>query len=88
MISQGVLGPARQIAEKNVALLAEAVRQGYTIVSTEPSAVLALTREYLHLLGDDRDARAGGRELDGGVPLPVAVAPAGQAAARLLSRST
>src|SRR5690606_34860972 len=36
---------------------AEGVRQGYTIVSTEPSAVLALTREYLHLLGDDHDAR-------------------------------
>jgi Fe-S oxidoreductase/FAD/FMN-containing dehydrogenase len=56
MISQGVLGPARQIAEKNVGLLVEAVRQGYTVVSTEPSAVLALKREYLHLLGDDRDA--------------------------------
>ena len=57
MISQGVLGPARRIAERNVALLAEAVRQGYTIVSTEPSAVLALKREYLHLLGDDHDAQ-------------------------------
>jgi FAD/FMN-containing dehydrogenase/Fe-S oxidoreductase len=56
MISQGVLGPARSIAEKNVGLLVEAVRQGYTVISTEPSAVLALTREYLHLLGDDRDA--------------------------------
>lgn len=57
MISQGALGPARRIAEKNVALLAEGVRQGYTVVSTEPSAVLALTREYLHLMGDDHDAR-------------------------------
>jgi Fe-S oxidoreductase len=56
MISQGVLGPARAIAERNVALLAEAVRQGHTIISTEPSAVLALKREYLHLLGDDSDA--------------------------------
>jgi Fe-S oxidoreductase/FAD/FMN-containing dehydrogenase len=56
MIAQGVLAPARQIAEKNVGLLVEAVRQGYTVVSTEPSAVLALKREYLHLLGDDRDA--------------------------------
>ncbi|MCC6494073.1 MAG: FAD-binding protein [Pirellulales bacterium] len=56
MISQGVLGPARRIAERNVALLAEAVRQGYTIISTEPSAVLALKREYRHLLGDDSDA--------------------------------
>jgi Fe-S oxidoreductase len=57
MISQGVLGPARQIAERNVALLAEAVRQGYTIISTEPSAVLSLKREYLHLLSDDSDAQ-------------------------------
>lgn len=56
MIAQGVLGPAREIAEKNVGVLVEAVRQGYTVVSTEPSAVLALKREYLHLLGDDRDA--------------------------------
>lgn len=56
MISHGVLGPARQIAEKNVGMLVEAVRQGYTVISTEPSAILALTREYRHLLGDDRDA--------------------------------
>jgi FAD/FMN-containing dehydrogenase/Fe-S oxidoreductase len=56
MISHGVLAPARRIAEKNVGLLVEAVRQGYTIVSTEPSAILALKREYLHLLGEDRDA--------------------------------
>lgn len=57
MISQGLLGPARRIAERNVALLAEAIRQGYTIISTEPSAVLALKREYLNLLGDDSDAQ-------------------------------
>lgn len=56
MISQGILGPARRIAEHNVAILAEAVRYGYTIISTEPSAVLSLKREYLHLLGEDHDA--------------------------------
>jgi FAD/FMN-containing dehydrogenase/Fe-S oxidoreductase len=56
MISRGVLEPARRAAEANVALLAEAVRQGYTIVSTEPSAVLALTHEYPILLAGDRDA--------------------------------
>jgi len=56
MISQGILGPARRIAEHNVAILAEAVRYGYTIISTEPSAILALKREYLHLLGEDHDA--------------------------------
>ncbi|WP_428304482.1 anaerobic glycerol-3-phosphate dehydrogenase subunit C [Lacipirellula sp.] len=57
MISQGALGPARLLAERNVAMLSEAVRQGYTIVSTEPSAILALQREYAHLLGDDSDVR-------------------------------
>ncbi len=57
LISRGVLDPARKIAEENVALLAEAIRQGYTIVATEPSAVLALTQEYLTLLPDDDDAQ-------------------------------
>lgn len=56
MISQGVLEPARVIAERNVALLAEAVRQGYKVIATEPSAVLALTREYPMILDDDEDA--------------------------------
>ncbi len=56
MISIGALTAARKIAAHNVALLAEAVRQGYHIVATEPSAVLALTHEYPALLADD-DAR-------------------------------
>ncbi|MEO1498275.1 MAG: FAD-linked oxidase C-terminal domain-containing protein [Planctomycetota bacterium] len=57
MISQGGLDAARRIAERNVGLLAEAIRQGHTIVTTEPSAALALTHEYLVLLPDDEDAR-------------------------------
>ncbi len=57
MISRGVLDPARKAAEANVALLAEAVRLGYTIVATEPSAVLALTHEYSTLLPEDTDAQ-------------------------------
>ncbi len=55
-IAQGKLSLARKVAEENVALMAEAIRQGYTIVATEPSAVLALTHEYLQLLPDDQDA--------------------------------
>src|SRR4029450_3980210 len=47
---------ARVVAARNVRLLAEAVRQGYEIVATEPTAVLCLTREYCDLLDDD-DAR-------------------------------
>jgi FAD/FMN-containing dehydrogenase/Fe-S oxidoreductase len=56
MISQGVLEPARIIAHRNVAILAEAARQGYTIIGTEPSAMLALTREYPAILDNDEDA--------------------------------
>ena len=41
------------MAASNVRLLADAVRQGYEIVATEPSAVLCLTHEYRNLLDDD-----------------------------------
>jgi FAD/FMN-containing dehydrogenase/Fe-S oxidoreductase len=58
MIAEGALEPARAVATRNVAMLAEAVRHGYTIVATEPSAVLALTHEYPIMLGDDEDALA------------------------------
>ncbi len=53
LISLGALGAAKKMAAHNVALLAEAVRQGYHVVTTEPSAALALTHEYPHLLDDD-----------------------------------
>ncbi len=56
MISLGAINQARKLAEHNIAILAEAVRQGYHIVATEPSAALALTHEYLSLVDDD-DAR-------------------------------
>jgi Fe-S oxidoreductase len=58
MIAAGALEPARAVAAENVAMLAESVRQGYTIVATEPSAVLALTHEYPILLDNDEDAIA------------------------------
>ncbi len=53
MISLGALTQARKLAAHNVALLAEAVRQGYHIVATEPAAALALKHEYPALLDDD-----------------------------------
>ncbi len=52
----GALSHARSLAERNLSLLAEAVRQGYHVVSTEPSAALCLVREYPQLI-DDEDAR-------------------------------
>jgi Fe-S oxidoreductase len=50
MISAGDLVPARRIAEHNVRELAEAARDGHTIVCTEPSAALCLSQEYPRLL--------------------------------------
>ncbi len=56
MISAGLVERARKIATRNVELLAESVRQGYRIVTTEPSAALALQHEYLNFL-TDHDAK-------------------------------
>lgn len=56
MLSLGAADDARRVAAKNVAMLADAVRQGYHIVCTEPSAALCLSHDYLNLLDDD-DAR-------------------------------
>lgn len=53
MLSVGALPQARKVARHNVRLLAEAVRQGYEIVTAEPSAALCLTREYPALLPDE-----------------------------------
>ena len=55
-IACGAVEHARRLAEHNVALLAESVRQGYHIVATEPAAALCLTHEYPQLVDDD-DAR-------------------------------
>jgi len=53
LVSMGVLERARRLAARNVQILADAVRQGYTIVTTEPSAALCLTHEYPSLLDTD-----------------------------------
>jgi FAD/FMN-containing dehydrogenase/Fe-S oxidoreductase len=55
-IALGAADRARRFAERNVRLLADAVRQGYHIVCSEPTAALCLQHEYLHLLDED-DAR-------------------------------
>jgi Fe-S oxidoreductase len=55
-IACGAVEHARQLAEHNVAILAESVRQGYHVVATEPAAALCLRHEYPQLLDED-DAR-------------------------------
>ena len=56
LISDGSVVRAKRLAQQNVELLAEWVRQGYKVVATEPAAALALKHEYLNLL-DDQDAQ-------------------------------
>ena len=55
LISAGDLDTARELAEHNVRELSHYAREGYQIICTEPSAVIALTEEYPLLL-DHPDA--------------------------------
>jgi Fe-S oxidoreductase len=52
-MTMGAVDVARRFAKRNVSLLADAVRQGYEIVATEPAAAHCLSREYPTLLDDD-----------------------------------
>jgi len=56
LFAHGALDKARAVAAHNVAALADAVRQGYEIVTSEPSAALCLSHEYAQLL-DDADSQ-------------------------------
>ena len=49
---QGDVETARATAAYNIRTLAELVREGYTIICSEPTAALALTQDYLDLLND------------------------------------
>lgn len=53
MIAAGDVTRARKLVNTNIRLLAEAVRQGYDIVTTEPSAALCLRQEYRHLIASE-----------------------------------
>jgi len=55
-VACGALERARELARRNSRVLADAVRQGYQIVATEPAAALCLKREYPQLIDED-DAR-------------------------------
>ena len=55
-LAQGDVETARETAAYNLRTLAALVREGYTVVCTEPTAALMLTQDYLDLL-DDPDAR-------------------------------
>lgn len=53
---QGDVESAREVAAGNVRILAELVREGYEIVTAEPTAALMLTQDYLDL-SDDPDTQ-------------------------------
>jgi FAD/FMN-containing dehydrogenase len=55
-ISMGAVDVAKRLAARNIAILADAIRQGYHVVATEPAAALCLTLEYQNLF-DEEDAR-------------------------------
>jgi Fe-S oxidoreductase len=52
-VSLGALDQARRIAARNVEILAEALRHGYHVVTTEPAAALCIKHDYPALLEDD-----------------------------------
>jgi FAD/FMN-containing dehydrogenase/Fe-S oxidoreductase len=52
-MTMGVVETAKKFAARNISALAEAVRQGYHIVTTEPSAALCITHEYPQLVDID-----------------------------------
>jgi FAD/FMN-containing dehydrogenase/Fe-S oxidoreductase len=51
-LTYGDADGAREMARYNVRALADLVRDGYTIVCTEPAAAIALTQDYPALLAD------------------------------------
>jgi Fe-S oxidoreductase len=53
MVAMGAVDRARTIAARNIPILADAVRQGFHIVATEPAAALCLVHEYPNLLADE-----------------------------------
>ncbi|HEV2109283.1 MAG TPA: FAD-linked oxidase C-terminal domain-containing protein [Thermomicrobiales bacterium] len=58
MLSKGLIGEARRVAKRNVALLASYAKEGVPIVGSEPSCILTLRDEYRDLLPDDADVEA------------------------------
>ncbi len=53
LVSEGDLDAARGLARTNLRVLSEAVRLGYRIVCTEPSAVTCIVHHYPQLLDDE-----------------------------------
>jgi FAD/FMN-containing dehydrogenase/Fe-S oxidoreductase len=57
LVAAGDVAAARRLASTNLRVLAEAVRLGYRIICTEPSAVTCIVHDYPLLLEDDEMER-------------------------------
>jgi FAD/FMN-containing dehydrogenase/Fe-S oxidoreductase len=66
LVSEGDLDGARKLARTNLRVLSEAVRLGYRIVCTEPSAVTCITHHYPLLLDDEELPRVAAATCDAG----------------------
>lgn len=53
MIAAGDVTRAKKLMGTNIKLLSEAIRQGYDVVTTEPSAALCLREEYRNLVQNE-----------------------------------
>ena len=78
MISKGLLGPAQQLARRNIARLHPWATRGVPIVGCEPSCLLTLVDEYVDLVPGDwaREVAAQARLIDShlareGIALPL-----------------
>ncbi len=58
MLSKGRIEQAREMARKNVSLLAKYAAEGIPVVGTEPSCILTFRDEYPDLLPGDGDAKS------------------------------
>jgi FAD/FMN-containing dehydrogenase/Fe-S oxidoreductase len=56
LITLGAVEKAKLLARRNINILAEAVRQGFHIVTAEPTAALCLKLEYPNLIDDEQSA--------------------------------
>ncbi len=64
LVSEGDLDGARKLARTNLRVLSEAVRLGYRIVCTEPSAVTCIVHHYPQLLDDEELPRVAAATCD------------------------
>ncbi|MFZ5596932.1 MAG: anaerobic glycerol-3-phosphate dehydrogenase subunit C [Bacillota bacterium] len=64
LVSSGQLATARKVADRNIRLLQNYIKQGCIVITSCPSCSLALRQEYREVLGAGDDYRPEGNILD------------------------